>query len=174
MEQQKLVNAAIPGINWQVGFNKCERLTEFKAFWKSIWSTPSYNWALTMLSYLFFDEWMVASAPLLSPTPNYRLSNSSLASDFTSIAWLLLWGVATLRQLVPGATRTFLDRAVREAQQSALERAESNYFCVKNTPIIIIEHTQLDGSLFLSNVIQQLETFTHFKFNNGRKLKNES
>ena len=32
-EQQKLLKAAIPGINSQVALNKCERLTELKAFW---------------------------------------------------------------------------------------------------------------------------------------------
>ena len=102
-----------------MAFNKCECLTEFRAFWKSIWSTPSSDWALTMLACVIFDKWMIASASADSQLQTIKHLNgfwcSLLARHFAM----------RHRNTSPaGIRRTppfFLDNAASEAQQSALE-----------------------------------------------------
>ena len=65
---------------------------------------------------------MIASAPPLMPTPNCKLSNSSIASDLASPAKHFAMRRRNTSPTAIGRTPPFfLDKAVSEAQQSALE-----------------------------------------------------
>ena len=105
---------------------------------------------------------MTASAPPLTPTPNCRPSNSSIVSDLASLA-----GHFALRRRnsSPTAIRTtplfFLDKAVSEAQQSALELKAGKSPFVPNFKSLIslseqIQTAQLQCSLLCAEDV--LET----------------
>ena len=105
-------------------FSYCERLTELKAFFKSIWSTTSSDWPPLVLLYVIFDEWMTASEPPLTLIPNCRLSNSSTTSHLASLAKNFAMRRGNISLTAIGRTPLFfLDRAVSEVQQSALEKS---------------------------------------------------
>ena len=104
-------------------FSYCERLTELKAIWKSIWSTTSSDWPPTVLLYVIFDEWMTASEPPLTLITNCSLSNSSTVSHLASLAKNFAMRRGNISLTAIGRTPLFfLDRAVSEVQQSALEK----------------------------------------------------
>ena len=129
-----------------------------------------------------FAEWMIASAPPLTPTPSWMESNNSIASDFASFTKHL--ALRRLRSSLTAIGRTlpfFLDRAVSDALQRAFETIEGNLPVLPViTNFVIASRSDSEWSrklYILLRAIDDLDTswkdqlqFTYWKFSIVQKL----
>ena len=110
----------MPGIEFATAFSISLRVIELNALRKSICKIPEELDEVNIFSYEILVEFIMASAPPFTPTPNCRLWKSSFASKFASLAKNLAISLLKTSPTAIGRIPPFL---FSKADNDALHRA---------------------------------------------------